>query len=259
MKHIASRDNAFYKQLKRLAQSGRERKQLGQTILDGVHLIEAYEATVGTLETLVVSDHALEQPEIAQLLQNREAVVLTEALFREAAVVDAPAGVMGVAAIPASPPIEFAIDTIVLDGVQDPGNVGTLLRTAAAAGFRQAVLSVDCAGAWSPRVLRAGQGAHFGIAIVEAVNLPEFLAAYQGTVAVTHLAGAQSLFDAPLSSPVAWVFGSEGQGVSAEVGAMAPLKIKIPMAETTESLNVGAAAAICLFESVRRRLPGSKT
>lgn len=257
MKHIASRDNAFYKQLKRLAQSGRERKQLGRTILDGVHLIESYEAAIGALETLVVSDHALEQPEIALLLQNRDAVVLAEALFREAAVVDAPAGIMGIAAIPAAPSLEFAIDTIVLDGVQDPGNVGTLLRTAAAAGFRQAVLSFDCAGAWSPRVLRAGQGAHFGIAIVETVNLPEFLTAYQGCVAVTHLAGTRSLFDAPLCSPIAWVFGSEGLGVSAEVAALAPMKIKIPMAESTESLNVGAAAAICLFESVRRRLAGS--
>lgn len=255
MKQIASRDNPFFKQLKRLAQSSRERSKAGLTLLDGVHLITAYEAALGPLTTLVVSQSALAQDEIARFVAGRELTVLSDALFREAGVVDTPAGVMALAPMPAEPSPDPAVDSIVLDGIQDPGNLGTLLRTAAAAGFRQAILSADTAGAWSPRVLRAGQGAHFSLSIVQGVEITDFLSAYRGTVAVTQLAESVSLFAAPLGDPIAWVFGSEGQGVKPATLALAGVKVRIPMPGGTESLNVGAAAAVCLFETVRRRLP----
>jgi len=255
MKLIQSRDNAFYKSLKKLAESGRERRKTGKTLLDGVHLVESFEAACGPVETLVVSESALAGGEIARLVEGREVTVLADALLRDLGLVDTPSGLLAVVAMPgAMAAVDLEKDAILLDGVQDPGNVGTLLRTAAAAGIKQALLSHGCASAWSPKVLRAGQGAHFVLSIHEDADLAAFMADYRGTTAVTCLDGATSLYAAKLDGPLAWVFGAEGQGVSAELIAAARLRIRIPMPGAVESLNVAAAAAVCLFETVRRRL-----
>lgn len=255
MKHIQSRDNAFYKQLKKLAESGRERRKSGHTLLDGVHLVEAFEAARGPVETLVVAESALAGGEVADYVAGRDITVLSDALMRELGLVDTPSGLIAVVAMPTqNPAVDLEKDAILLDGVQDPGNVGTLLRTAAAAGIKQALLSPGCATAWSPKVLRAGQGAHFALSIHEDVDLATFVADYQGTTAVTCLDGASSLYTAQWRGPLAWIFGAEGQGVRRELIDVARLKIKIPMPGKVESLNVGAAAAVCLFEMVRRRL-----
>lgn len=255
MKLIQSRDNAFFKSLKRLAESGRERRKTGQTLLDGLHLIKAYESAFGLVETLIVAESAREVGEISAFVEGRDVVVLVDHLLRDLGLVDTPSGVLAVARMPtATVAVDRTNDAILLDGVQDPGNVGTLLRTAAAAGIKQALLSPGCAAAWSPKVLRAGQGAHFALAIHEDVDLIAFVADYQGTSAVTTLEQATSLYQAQWDGPLAWVFGSEGLGVSAELLAAARLRIRIPMPGAVESLNVAAAAAICLFEMLRRRL-----
>lgn len=255
MKLIQSRDNAFFKQLKKLAESGRERRKAGQTLLDGVHLVQAFEEVFGRLETLIVAQSALAGGEVADYVAGRDTVVLADALVRDLGLVDTPSGLLAVAPMPgASQSPRLDQDAILLDGVQDPGNLGTLLRTAAAAGIRQAWLSPACASAWSPKVLRAGQGAHFALSIHEDVDLLAGMVDYAGTTAVTCLDGATSLYDAQWSGPVAWVFGAEGQGVRRELIEAATLRVKIPMPGSVESLNVAAAAAICLFEAVRRRL-----
>lgn len=255
MKLIQSRDNAFYKQIKKLAESGRERRKSGCTLLDGVHLVESYEQALGPVDTLIVAESAQSQPEIARLTAGRDITVLADALMRELGLVDTPSGLLAVAAMPAArAAVDLAKDAVLLDGVQDPGNVGTLLRTAAAAGVQQVLLSPGCAAAWSPKVLRAGQGAHFVLNIVEDADLTAFVADYRGTTAVTCLAGATSLYAAQWQGTLAWIFGAEGQGVRPELIAAAGLKILIPMPGAVESLNVGAAAAVCLFEALRRRL-----
>jgi TrmH family RNA methyltransferase len=255
MKLIQSRDNPFFKSLKRLAESGRERRKTGQTLLDGVHLVEAYEAAFGPVETLIVAESALAGGEISAFAEGRETVVLADSLLRDLGLVDTPSGLLAVARMPtAIAAVDGKKDAILLDGVQDPGNVGTLLRTAAAAGIKQALLSPGCAAAWSPKVLRAGQGAHFALAIHEDVDLAAFMADYSGTTAVTCLDGATSLYEANWQGPLAWIFGAEGQGVRPDLIAAAQLRIRIPMPGAVESLNVGAAAAVCLFEMVRRRL-----
>ncbi|HLO62201.1 MAG TPA: RNA methyltransferase [Azonexus sp.] len=255
MKLIQSRDNAFFKQLKKLAESGRERRKAGQTLLDGVHLVQAFEAAFGRLQTLIVAESALAGGEVADYVAGRETVVLADALMRDLGLVDTPSGLLAVAPMPAAAQgLRLDQDAILLDGVQDPGNLGTLLRTAAAAGIRQALLSPACAAAWSPKVLRAGQGAHFALNIHEDIDLPAVMADYAGTTVVTCLDGATSLYEAQWSAPVAWAFGAEGQGVRRELIEAATLRIKIPMPGSVESLNVAAAAAVCLFEAVRRRL-----
>ncbi|MDR2839549.1 MAG: RNA methyltransferase [Azonexus sp.] len=260
MKLIQSRDNAFFKQLKRLAESGRERRKSGRTLLDGLHLVSAYEAAHGPVETLVVAESALAGGEIARFVAqstaNREIVTLTDSLMRDLGLVDTPSGLVAVAPLhPIEGEAKTDVDTVLLDAVQDPGNVGALLRTAAAAGITQILLAPGCAAAWSPKVLRAGQGAHFVLNIYEDVDLAAFLARYRGTTAVTCLNGS-SLYEADWNNPLAWIFGAEGQGVRQELIDRADLRLRIPLPGAVESLNVGAAAAICLFEALRRNLAG---
>lgn len=258
VKNLTSRDNPRLKQLRRWATQGRVRREDGAILLDGLHLIDALLASGGEVEELVVSESGLRNPEISAWLAGHgglNAVRIPDALFAEIAVTETPSGILGVAR--AAPPmrrIENDQDCIMLDGVQDPGNVGTLLRTAAAAGITQALLGPGCADAWAPKTLRAGQGAQFELGIHENGDLVAALAAYGGTSVVTRLDDASvSLYETALEGPVAWVFGAEGHGVSAPVSAAADLGIHIPMPGRMESLNVAAAAAICLFEMVRRR------
>jgi TrmH family RNA methyltransferase len=146
----------------------------------------------------------------------------------------------------------------VLEDVQDPGNVGSMLRTAAAAGVREIVLSKTTAFAWSPKVLRAAQGAHFVLNIVEGADVVEFLRGYRGQslALVPRLAdgsAAQSLYASDLKRPTAFLIGNEGAGLSLDVLQIATRRITIPMPGKVESLNAAACAAVALFEMARQR------
>ncbi|MDR2451540.1 MAG: RNA methyltransferase [Candidatus Accumulibacter sp.] len=262
-KRISSRDNADFRELKKLCASVHARRRSGRVILDGMHLIESYTRRFGSPEAIVVSETGQGHAEIARYLEDRPeiaALILADALFTELATVDASAGILAVVGLPhgVKDPDPSA-DAVLLDGVQDPGNLGSILRTAAAAGFGQVLLSTDCARAWSPKTLRAGMGAHFSLDIHENRDLPEFLAGCRGRSIATAPDAALELYaldPADLVRPVAWVFGSEGQGVRPEVSVAASLRVRIPMPGRVESLNVGAAAAVCLFETARRRAGG---
>ena len=208
MKLIRSRDNPFFRNLKRLAESGRERRKTGRTLLDGVHLVDAYEKAVGPVEALIIAESALAGGEIADYVEARDTVVLADALLRDLGLVDTPSGLLAVVAFPRTTvAVDREKDAILLDGVQDPGNVGTLLRTAAAAGVEQALLSPGCAAAWSPKVLRAGQGAHFALIVVEDADLAAFMADFRGTSVATTLGGdACSLYAAELAGPLGGLY-----------------------------------------------------
>lgn len=258
MKQIASRENPHFKALKKLCQSGRERRKAGRIVLDGMHLIESYAHSFGNPEELVVSARGLLREEIASCLAGNNGsiavCVLADALFDELATVDTPSGIMAIVPLPKSVHgLNQEIDAVLLDGVQDPGNLGSILRSAAAAGFRQILLSADCAHPWSPKTLRAAMGAHFQLDIHEACDLTGFLGGYRQQSIVTALGTSTSLYSLELKTPVAWIFGNEGQGVRPEVAEFASSRVQIPMPGATESLNVAAAAAICLFETVRQR------
>ena len=150
-------------------------------------------------------------------------------------------------------PADFCL---LLEDVQDPGNVGSMLRSAAAAGVAQVLLSKHCAFAWSPKVLRAGQGAHFHVEIHEDVDLPAWAAAYRaagGAVVAAVAAGGASLYATPLAGRAAIVIGNEGSGLSPALAAQATQRVTIPMPGGMESLNAAAAAAVCLFECARQR------
>jgi len=260
VRSVASRDNPHFKALKKLCLSGRERRKTGLALLDGMHLIAAYTRFHGSVEEAIVSESGALRPEIvAWLASERTGVpvtLLSDALYAELASVGTPSGIMAAVKRPrAAHGLKQEADAVLLDGVQDPGNVGSILRSAAAAGFRQVLLSPDCADAWSPKTLRAAMGAHFQLDIHEAGDLPGFLGGYRGQGVVTAPDASASLYSANLKVPLAWVFGSEGLGVREAVAEAVRLRVRIPMPGATESLNVAAAAAVCLFETVRQRLP----
>ena len=142
---------------------------------------------------------------------------------------------------------------LLLEDLQDPGNVGSILRSAAAAGVAQVFMSRHCAFAWSPKVLRAGQGGHFYLEIFEGVDLVAWAKSYHGTTVATVVAGGEPLYSADLRPPVAIAIGNEGGGLSVELRAAASRRVTIPMPGNFESLNAAAAAAVCLFECVRQR------
>jgi TrmH family RNA methyltransferase len=254
MEVVRSRQNAGLKHLLRLAEDGRTRRQLGLTLLDGDHLLRACRAGGGQLQQLVVAESA-SSLDLAPYLDsdNRVPVLyLADALFRLLSPVATPTGMLGVMAIPAASAWCHTAAAVLLDDVQDPGNLGGLLRTAVAAGIGQIALSPGCADVWSPKVLRAAMGAHFGLQCMERANLAELARKQCGPVLVTTLDGAVEWHAPDLRGPVTFIFGNEGQGVSPDVAAAATQRIRIGMPGPMESLNVAAAAAICLFERVRQ-------
>jgi TrmH family RNA methyltransferase len=142
---------------------------------------------------------------------------------------------------------------VLLDGVQDPGNVGSILRSAGAAGIRQVYCSAGTAFCWSPKVLRAAMGAHFVLEIFENVDLPALAASARIPVLATSGYASERLYGLDLSGPVAWVLGHEGQGVSSELLDLATRRVAVPHAGKVESLNVAACAAVCFFEQLRQQ------
>lgn len=256
MEHITSRQNAHFKQARKLASSARERNKTGQILMDGTRLVRAYAAQFGLDEsTLLVSEQGANRADVQQILQSaspRHVYLLAEELFAEITQVETPEGITAIAGIPrveSKSPDDFRI---LLDGVQDPGNLGGLLRTASAAGATSAHLTKGCADPWSPRSLRGGMGAQFIIPLHERVDLATALAGFRGKVIGTSPRAKQIIYDVDLSGPVAMIFGSEGRGLPDNVLSMANQLVQIPMAGKVESLNVAAAAAVCCFERVRQ-------
>jgi TrmH family RNA methyltransferase len=262
MPRITSRDNPRLKEAARLIASSRDRRKTGRCVLEGAHVIAAYCARHGAPETLIVAEAALEAPELRALraaVPAARTLIVAEAAWGEFAHLPAAVGVLAVVPTP-QPELKRAADfCLLLEDVQDPGNVGSILRSAAAAGVAQVFLSAQCAFAWSPKVLRAGQGAHFHLEIYEGADLARWAREYHGRVIAAVATGGEPLFAADLARPVAIAIGNEGSGLSPALRGAASQSVTIPMPGGFESLNAAAAAAVCLFESVRqRRAPASK-
>lgn len=253
MKQITSSDNPQYKQLKKLATNSRERRKCGQTLLDGVHLLQALADVGGEVDLFIVRQGCGAEMDIHACMQgfpNAPVIELGAVLFDELSPVETPVGILALYTIP-TPDATTPECAVLLENIQDPGNIGAILRTAAAAGVNAVYLSKGCAEAWSPKVLRAAMGAHFVVAIHEQQDLAQ-LCIHLPIVIATRLDAEQSLYNLKLQGQVAFLFGNEGAGLSAELAACATHNIHIPMPGKVESLNVAAAAAVCLFERVRQ-------
>ncbi len=252
---IASRDNTLLVRLRRLVQDGSAYRRTGQLWLEGDHLCSAFAARGGRALQAVYTDEAWRQPALRALAAAAaRTVIVAEPLFAGISTLPSPARMGFVAAVPAPAALQPQAATLVLDRLQDAGNVGSLLRSAAAFGVAQVIALKGTAALWSPKVLRAGMGAHFGLSLFDGAE-PALLDELALPLVATSSHAADALPSAPLPVPCAWVLGHEGQGVAPALLARCGLTVRIPQPGGEESLNVAAAGAVCLYESARRGPP----
>lgn len=256
MKLIQSRDNSFFKELVKLNGSARNRGRAGQTLLDGAHLLAAYLDAGHQPRHILLNAAASQDGEIAGLLARLGDVPvsqLDDKLYAQLSELKTPTGLLALIDLPQASlaPARFAL---LLEDIQDPGNLGSMLRSAGAAGCDAVFLSPACADAWSPKVLRAAMGGHFCLSIHEQQDLLKVAGEFSGMRLATTLHAAHNLYECDLSGNVAFMMGNEGAGLSDALLACATHRITIPMPGRVESLNAAAATAICLFEAVRQRL-----
>jgi TrmH family RNA methyltransferase len=255
MSTLRSRDNPRVRRWHALTRDGRLRKSERCALIEGTHLLAACLDAGVRPRAVLVSESGKARPEFAALLQRAgiAPVTLPDALFRWLADAASPAGLAAEIEIPAPAAAPLSPgDCVFMEGIQDAGNVGAILRSAAAFGVRHAVLARGCADPWSPKALRAAMGGHFSLRVVETENLADDLGRFGGTLICATVRGGRPLGELELRGDAGWIFGAEGQGVSAATAAMAAVSATIPLAPNAESLNVAAAAAICFYERARR-------
>lgn len=275
-KEIQSKSNDSIKELITHQEGGSKanklRKESGLALIEGIHLLDAWlkSGKLDQIQAIFTTAKGLEHPEIKALLQRvieyfqdsgakfPELVMIDESLQKLVTLMPEAPFLQCLMKIPNAVEINYAQDIVVLDSIQDAGNVGTILRTCAAAGFEQIICTKGTAAVWSNKVLRAGMGAQASLKIIEGFVPYQLLAELEIPLLCSQLDNASSLYEISekLQKPIAWVFGNEGQGVSSEF-RQDGFGVKIPQVEFVESLNVSAAAAIALFETRRVRLKNS--
>ncbi len=275
IEYIGSKEHPLFKEVGPLQASGSKgqeaRAASGQALLEGIHLVQAW---VGdpALNAIMTSEVGLRHVEIAQAIYTHLATCPGTRLYQLdkglwALLSDLVNGphLAGLFHLPESclkspqSTATLAGDVVVLVRIQDAGNVGSILRTAAAAGFTQVVALSGCAHLWSSKVLRAGMGAHRLLDLYEGWSSQQVLNAVTAPLLVATADGSADLFDLKdeLVHPVAWVMGSEGLGVCEDLKAGGKT-VRIPIDPRVESLNVSTAAAVCMFETSRIRRSGSR-
>ena len=245
---IQSRDNALVKDLRRLSQDSTAYRKQGRVWLEGDHLCSA--ALVRGMQPQIAvfaeSFWPFAPTELKQAADKN--VLIADALWRDISGLESPAQMGFVMALPDANALDVNAPTVVLDRLQDAGNVGSVLRSASAFGFVQIAAIKGTAALWSAKVLRAGMGAHFALRLVEGLSEQD-IATLQVPLLATSSHRGDFLHQAQLPWPCAWVMGHEGQGVSPALEERASAHIRIAQPGGEESLNVAAAAAICLHAS----------
>lgn len=254
MSEITSRENERVKRWKRLASTPTACREEGLAWMEGEHLVEACGQRGAPVEVVLLKASLAQSPRLLSLARQCQApewVVLADRVFDGLCETPSPQGIVALWRWPVHADIDPSLPSLVLDRLQDAGNVGTLLRSAAVFGVRQVVALKGTAALWSPKVLRAGMGAHLALRCVELRSEDEVLSAGLTLVATSSHA-SQAVHEAALPREAAWVMGHEGQGVSERLLASCALTVGIPQPGGQESLNVGVAASICLYEWARQ-------
>jgi RNA methyltransferase, TrmH family len=246
--HISSRDNPLLKELRKLAQDPGAYRKLGRVWLEGDHLCRAALVRGVRPALAVFAESFWPQAQFEWADAADKTVVVADALLSAASGLESPSPMGFVLHLPMRPDLQPDAPTVVLDRLQDAGNVGSVLRSASAFGFTQVIALKGTAALWAPKVLRAGMGAHFGLRLIEGVDA-EVLDALRVPLVATSSHQGDWLHKAALPHPCAWLMGHEGQGVSPALEARAAHRIRITQPGGEESLNVAAAAAICLHAS----------
>lgn len=279
MKEISSRSNPLWRDwMHQRSVAGRP----GNLIwLDGEHLCHAWLTKRGQPLWAIFDQSKIDLPHLSKCRQEIDParqVIMSSALFDQLVTVKTAQGILFLVehAMTLTSPARAMLDTelgansfmpdsaefekaVMLDSIQDPGNLGTILRLSAAFGVSHVILGLGCAAVWSPKVLRSAQGAHFALTLIEVNDLVHWLNTYRlavkdsALVLATAVVDAQSLGSVRLPKRSIWLFGHEGQGVSPELLEIADVKVNIAHDQTVvDSLNVASAAAICLFEQSRQ-------
>lgn len=254
LKPITSRSNPLWQSLRRLSQEPTAYRRQGQVWIEGEHLCTEAVQQGCAVELAVTTEAAWQTPALRRLAEAAPTVVLLPAsLMAALGTLDSPPPLALVLPWAPHSAIDGHAPSVVLDRLQDAGNVGTVLRSAAAFGIRQVIALKGSAALWSPKVLRSGMGAHFRLQLVEGVEL-EALEALRVPMLATSSHAAVAAIDATaLPWPCAWVLGHEGQGLAAAVASRCRMTLRIPQPGGLESLNVAAAASVCFYESARQR------
>lgn len=249
---IVSRDNPLIKRLRLLSQDSTAYRKQGQVWLEGEHLGRALLARGLRPAVGVFTESFWPQAEHELRAAAPLVVRIPDALMASLSGLESPARMGFLWALPEPSPPLAGLPTVVLDRLQDAGNVGSILRSAAALGFAQVLAIKGTAALWSPKVVRAGMGAHFGLTLVEGLSA-EAMGGLGVPLLVTSSHAGELLQQAALPWPCAWVLGHEGQGVDPALAAMAARSVRIAQPGGEDSLNVAAAAAICLHASAAAR------
>jgi len=261
VKFIRSPENPVFRQLLALRDSARERREEGKTLIEGAHLLEAYIENTGMApELIVIDEQSAGRPDLQKLLArapDAPSVSFDSRLFSKISPVAGANAVLALIPVRADASLN-ALTTggfqLWLDGVQDPGNVGSLIRSAAASGAKVIVLGPGCADPWSPKCLRGGMGGHFAMRLIEVDDLAAAASEWPGRILVAEANSLATVFVTNLIDDVAIILGAEGAGVGDHLKARATGSISIPMPGSIESLNVAAAGAVFCFERLRQTL-----
>ncbi len=245
---ITSRDNPLLAELRKLNASSTAYRKQGRVWLEGDHLCRAAVARGFKPAFGLYSQSFWPVAESIWAQAAIKNIVIPDALFALISGLESSASMGFVLDLPEAAALQPSAATVILDRVQDAGNVGSILRSAAAFGFSQIIALKGTAALWSPKVLRSGMGAHFALQLVEGVEA-DVLSALAVPLVVTSSHEGALLGSAKLPRPCAWVMGHEGQGVSQALMDKAAFKVRIGQPGGEESLNVAAAAAICLHAS----------
>lgn len=256
MEIIKSKDNPFYKNLIKIMNS----KVPQYALLEGPHLYEQWVASNKPIECIICSESFIEKNSKFLSFFKSEVRCVSDALFSQLSDVVSNQGLMILVkySIGQKNDLDFTQSIVMLDGVQDPGNIGTILRTCLAVNIHQVIMNDKCANAWSSKVIRSAQGAHafldiYRLNLIEIIELPKIMDEYE-VIATLISEEAKSLYKLNLNKKIAWIFGNEGAGISKEVCSKVDTSIMIPMESEIESLNVGVAASVCLYEQYRQKL-----
>lgn len=250
--YIRSRDNGWLKDLRRLTQDSNAYRKQGRVWLEGDHLCRAALQRGVLPHTAVFAESFWPLAPASWSQDASKVVVLDDRLFADISALESPAQVGFVLDLGGlmSEPVQIKANaaSVVLDRVQDAGNVGSILRSASAFGFKQVLALKGTAALWSPKVLRAGMGAHFGLHLFEGLDADELDKLTMPLITTSSHQGG-FLHQQRLPMPCAWALGHEGQGVGEAVATRSTLQVRIAQPGGEESLNVAAAAAICLHAS----------
>ena len=255
MKAISSTQNKRVRYVKSLQTKARLRRSERRLVLEGKRLIADALRRGALPELLLYAPDSADYEIIARLQNSACAIVpVSPDVLRFVSDTQHSPGLLGVFRLPKPPIPQSAEPVLVLDGIGEPGNLGTILRTAAAAGVNLAIIAPGCADPYNPKALRAGMGAHFLLPLVEA-TWKEISGFCQGLRTFAATADGDSQYtDVDWRHAWALIVGNEARGLSPQAQRLAQVLVSIPMSAGVESLNVASASAVILFEARRQRL-----